>query len=641
MNTFERHLTSNATSNCFVGASREPHRYAGYKGRPPAARRSSALTMRAHAFLLALCVCAHHARAASIPQDLDNVDLDDDINVVIGKAADIPVKVIEEPVIDENSNDYIPPDDVNVVVKRIEVDLRNPGPPQRQEHETQNPDNQSDNDKVVVAIRHSLQQTEEVFNEGLKHVSDSFKTFLQADEDLPLIQQNIKNLKDTFAGQFEKLNATIRSYLPVPAASDESAVNPKAEVIQAHLKFLDNSFQLGVGTLAEGVEVYSIIKEEDEAEKAIALKADLKAEPEVAAAASEPAKPAEHPPAQPAPANPAPPASPPFLPWNQYLTNLQNSIGGIFQTLTSSITNTFGNNNNPNGQAQAPPNPVVNFIQGIPSIFQGTNTVAQPPAATPEKPQDPPANAQADPVPAAPATPAPWSPQAILQSVQTTWNNIVNPGQNNQPQNQQPNPPQQQPTNNNPFQQAYQNFVSFITPQTPQAQQPANPQPAAPAAVPPPPATTPESASAIKPEAPVQGSNAVPAPVNDQPQQQPTQANPAPVQPGPIQQLVQNNPIIKGIQDAVQRIQGTPNPETPREEPIKEEEKKEEVVDPKGHGGYRPNNNVANQGSTDDSRVEDKVEENLQDIPPEEKEVLEEQIKAEELKTPSVADKTE
>ncbi|XP_039757048.1 uncharacterized protein LOC120631500 [Pararge aegeria] len=569
--------------------------------------------MRLHAFLIALCVCAHNARAASIA--LDNVDFDDDhLNVVnenLRKPGDIPVKVVEGPVLDENSNDYVPSDDISVNVKRIEVDLENPGEPQRQEHETQNPENFSDNDKIVVAIRQSIEQAENVFNEGLKHVSDSFKTFSHPDEDLPLIQKNIKNLKENFNDQFEKLNKTIRAYLkPQTFSSGESMANPKLEIVQAHLKYLDDNFKLGLDTLTEGVEVYSIIKEEDEAEKAIALKADLKAESEVAPAGT-PSKPAENPPAQPTPANTGTPAAG-TTPWNIFISNLQNSITSAFTNL-GSIMNNGQSGTNGQGSAQSPGSQITDFWQ---NIFQGQNTVNQKP---PTQEGTNPANTQADPVPA--QTPAPWGPQSIIQSIQSSWNN-------------------------NPIQQAYQNFVSLITPQTPPAQQPAispNPTPAVAVA----PEKVPERTTADKPVAvPTQGSNVVPAPVNEQPQAD--AANPVPPQTGPIQQLVQNNPIIKGIQSAVQRIQGTPNPETPREEIIKEDQNKEEIEDPKGHyhGGYRPDNSVANQGDSSSSgrveeKVEEKVEENLQVIPAKETEVLQEEIKAEEMKTPPVSDKTE
>ncbi|XP_034833104.2 sporozoite surface protein 2-like isoform X1 [Maniola hyperantus] len=640
-----------------------------YKCRPSTGRRSPALSaMRLHAFILAVCVCVHHTRAASITLpdnkfDLDNVDLEDELKEDNLRNTNevIPVKVIEEPVLDENSNDYVPPYDTNVNVKRVEVDLANPGPPQRQEHETQNPENFSDNDKIIVAIKRTIEQAENVFNEGLKGVSNSFKTFLQANEDLPAIQENIKNLKETFTGQIEKLNETIRTYLkPEPATSGESVANPKLEVVQARLTYLDNNFKLGLDTLTEGVEVYSIIKEEDEAEaaKAIELKADVKAEPEVVPAdpaeVSVPTKPVDKPaPANPAPGN-VPSATGPQSPLTIFITNWQNSMANAFNSFSNMFTGNNANGQIP-GQAQQS-NPIVNLFQGIPNIFQGQNTGGQaqvpnkPVTGTQEQPSKPPYT-QADPVPA-PAAPPIWTPQGLYNTVTSTWNNLVNSGQNNQPQQPQYDAPQA--VNPNPFQQAIQSIVSFVTPQPPQAQQPVNPANPIPPVV----AATPEKAPQKGPEsAPtkpevtvaVQGSNVVPAPVNERPQEpaQPSQVNPAPAAAGPIQQLVQNNPIIKGIQNAVQRIQGPPNPETPREEVIQETSNKEEMEDPKGHhhGGHWSESNATNQGdSSDSSGVKDKVEdkkeeEKVPNAPSEEKDV-EEALKPEELKTP-VSDKTE
>ncbi|XP_045773450.1 proteoglycan 4-like isoform X2 [Maniola jurtina] len=590
-----------------------------YKCRPSTGRRSSAHSaMRLYAFILAVCVCAHHTRAASIALpdnkfDLDNVDLEDEPKEDNLRNTNevIPVKVIEEPVLDENSNDYVPPYDTNINIKRVEVDLANPGLPQRQQHETQNPENFSDNDKIIVAIRHTIEQAENVFNEGLKGVSNSFKTFLQANEDLPAIQENIKNLKETFTGQIEKLNETIRTYLkPETATSGESVANPKLEIVQARLTFLDDNFRLGLDTLTEGVEVYSIIKEEDkaEAEKAIELKADVKAEPEVVPV--DPTKPVDKPaPANPAPGN-VPPATGPQSPLTIFITNWQNTMSNAFTSFSNMFTGNNANGQIP-GQAQ-PSNPIANLFQGIslPNIFQGQNTGGQ--AQVPAKPvtdtqaqHSNPSNTQADTVPA-PAPPPLWTPQGLYNSVTSTWtstwNNLVNPGQNNQPQEQQNVPPQS--ANPNPFQQAIQNIVSFITPQPPQAQQPVNPVNPQPPAVAATPEKTPQKApesAPTKPEATVavQGSNVVPAPVNEQPQEpaQPSEVNPVSTPAGPIQQLVQNNPIIKGIQNAVQRIQGPPNPETPREEVVQETVNKGEIEDPKGHhhGGHWSENNVTNQ----------------------------------------------
>ncbi|OWR54270.1 urbain precursor [Danaus plexippus plexippus] len=494
--------------------------------------------MRLHACILALCVLLHQARAASInvPEkkldDLDNVDLDTDTdleqpsvldldNNLRKNAVDIPVKVVEESNVklDENSNDYIPSENDNTNIKRLEIDLQNPGLPQRQEHETQNPESYGDKEKAIFAIRQSMDETQNIFNEGLKSVSNSFKTLFAENEDLPAIQQNIQNLRQTFTSQIEKLNTTIRSYLNP---------NPNLEVVESGLRNLENNFKSGVDTLTEGVEVLSILREEDEAarEEAVAEQA--------ASPASE--APASQSPAVPAASSPAPNPSQITQPVLNFIQGFQQGILNAFTNINNAVQNTLSGNSQPSS-SQSPVSDVI-------------------------------------PAPPAP-TPAPWSPGALFQQVQNSFQNLINPQQN-----QQQNQPQ--PASPGPITQAIQNIVQFIRPGQNNAQQTQQPAPAA----------NPNKGSQnAVPEAsnvaPANPDPANPAPVNPAPAAaEPVKAQP--VQPavssaGPIQQLVQNNPIIKGIQSAVQRIQN-PSADTPRNEEIKDDQI-DNNVETKGHGG--------------------------------------------------------
>ncbi|XP_032518384.2 CREB-binding protein-like [Danaus plexippus] len=533
--------------------------------------------MRLHACILALCVLLHQARAASInvPEkkldDLDNVDLDTDTdleqpsvldldNNLRKNAVDIPVKVVQESNVklDENSNDYIPSENDNTNIKRLEIDLQNPGLPQRQEHETQNPESYGDKEKAIFAIRQSMDETQNIFNEGLKSVSNSFKTLFAENEDLPAIQQNIQNLRQTFTSQIEKLNTTIRSYLNP---------NPNLEVVESGLRNLENNFKSGVDTLTEGVEVLSILREEDEAarEEAVAEQA--------ASPASE--APASQSPAVPAASSPAPNPSQITQPVLNFIQGFQQGILNAFTNINNAVQNTLSGNSQPSSSQSPVVGPFVNFWNGITgsNVAQGQTTANQ---ANANGSPAPPAGAQSDVIPAPPApTPAPWSPGALFQQVQNSFQNLINPQQN-----QQQNQPQ--PASPGPITQAIQNIVQFIRPGQNNAQQTQQPAPAA----------NPNKGSQnAVPEAsnvaPANPDPANPAPVNPAPAAaEPVKAQP--VQPavssaGPIQQLVQNNPIIKGIQSAVQRIQN-PSADTPRNEEIKDDQI-DNNVETKGHGG--------------------------------------------------------
>nr|XP_026490299.1 uncharacterized protein LOC113396539 [Vanessa tameamea] len=586
--------------------------------------------MRLYTFILTLCVCALHVRAASISSekkldDLDNVDLDNvalepelidqvtvkDVDNNLRKTiVDIPVKIVEEPtVLDENSNDYVPKDDESIIIKRVDIDLANPGPPQRQEHETQNPENYGEKEKAVFGIKKSIEDTKKIFNQGIQELSHNFKNLFGNNEDLPAIKNNLQNLRHTFTDQIVKLNETIIKNLNPDSSQTIKESEKKLKIVESQLQNLQKKFEVGVDTLTEGVEVLTIIREEDETAK---TKSIISEEREVAkqdtltSANPESQQGATSSTLAPTVSSTnAPASSNPIMTW---LSNFQNDITSAFTNFQTTIQNNWIG---------------IPFFQGAPNSNQGTDTTVQNPPAQGQNTV--PAGAQSD-TAVTQATPAPWGPQAIIQQIQ----NLINPGQNSQQaaQGQQTTAPA---ANNGPFANTIQSIVQFIQrPNQAQTQPPANPTPASAGS------TNPTSTNSDKTDAsqadaiPVPNQQAQPVP-QSAPAQQPLGQN------GPIQQLVQNNPIIKGIQSAVQRLQGTPNPETPRNEIIKDNS--EEKVELKG----RPGVNTSNQGDIDISgvvkHIEAQKEENF--IPKDTQENLDGPIKADKVEIPSLSDKTE
>ncbi|XP_050344598.1 translation initiation factor IF-2-like [Nymphalis io] len=604
--------------------------------------------MRLNTFILTLCVCAFYARAASISSekkldDLDNVDLDNvalepelidqvtvkDVDNNLRKTiVDIPVKVIEEPtVLDENSNDYVPNNDESITIKRVDIDLANPGEPQRQEHETQNPENYGEKEKAIFGIKKSIEDTEKIFNQGLQKLSNNLKNLFGNNEDLPAIQNNLQNLRHAFTEQIVKLNETITKNLKPDSNQVTKESEKKLKIVESQLQNLQKKFEVGVDTLSEGVEVLTIIREEDETAK---TKSIISEEREVVKAD---AKPDTQPDTKPdtqngntasstlAPTTTSSQAPAISNPVTHFMHQFQNTMSQAFASLTSSVQNTGSTN------------PISNFFNGLgfPNIIQGSNPTVNinPPAQQGQNTV--PAGAQSD-TAVPPPTPTPWGPQAILQQVQNTWQNLINPGQNAQQtqtaEGQQTAAP---PANNRPFSNAFNNIVQFLQGPNQAAQpNPVNPTPASAQN------TNGPSTNSEKPDA--TQADAIPAPAQQaQPSSQSVPAQQTEEHNGPIQQLVQNNPIIKGIQSAVQRLQGTPNPETPRNEIIKDDS--EQKVELKG----RPGVNTTNQGDTSVSglvkNIEEQKEENV--IPKDSEEIVEGPIKADNVEIPSVSDKTE
>ncbi|XP_068630157.1 neurofilament medium polypeptide-like isoform X2 [Battus philenor] len=299
--------------------------------------------MKLYALILVLVAC--HARALpieqEIPDDVKPVEKEpiDDVsveNLQITPDA-IPVAIVEESIpalkkVDENSNDYIPSDDEpSIQIKRLEIDLDNPGPPQRQEHETQNPGSYSDRDFFVDDIKQKLLETENVFKKSVLNVNEGFQNWVPNSQHLKTIQNDLKEMQSKFLGQLADLNQSLKSYLN-PQSTKSVLVDPESTAnlrqVENRLKDLEYNFKAGVETLTAGV-------------KALEAKAD----------GEEPQKPAETGSAGSA-TDGSTTEQTPNNPLGQIFSFFSDSIG---QAITQ-VQNTFTSFTNPNNSgSDAPP----------------------------------------------------------------------------------------------------------------------------------------------------------------------------------------------------------------------------------------------------------------------------------------------
>uniref|UniRef100_A0A2A4K8T2 Uncharacterized protein n=1 Tax=Heliothis virescens TaxID=7102 RepID=A0A2A4K8T2_HELVI len=314
--------------------------------------------MRLYALLL-VASAALHARAATIPEtekkliDIvpDNLDklpentpseqeLIDQANTIKDvenklkiKPEDIPVEVIVE----DSQPALKAGNEQDEEVNRPEPDLRNPGPPQRQEHETQNPEYYASEQQAILLFRQSVNEAQNVLRQKFQGIADSIQNMIGNNEPIQTLQQNILSLRDGFSAQMNKLNATIQSYL-----NTESSGADKPDVEQTKASFhqiekglfkLRNDFQSGMNTLVDVVGVAGMGK----------------ADNEVASAGAPPVS------ASPAPAGPG-------IQFFQYLQNMQTAVSNTFKNITDTITQ--------NWSPSTPATPVV--VGGVQSDAQVT-----------------------------------------------------------------------------------------------------------------------------------------------------------------------------------------------------------------------------------------------------------------------------
>ncbi|XP_028169750.1 uncharacterized protein LOC114359515 [Ostrinia furnacalis] len=346
--------------------------------------------------------------AANTVQDVEN-------NLRVKAVDSIPVSVIVE-------SDANPTDDneVTPIVRRV-VDLKNPGEPQRQEHETQNAVHYDDEQQIVTSVKQTVVDTQNALKQGFQGVTQGIQNWIANSEQLSAIQASIQNLQESFKEQISKLNETIQSFWQNRVGSNQSQAagndvpKPEIESVESQLKILEDNFQTGVKALSEGVQVFALLKAENE--------------------------------------NPTSPA--PTAPNNlfvQYLQLFQQTISQGFNNVTHAFQNYV--NQSPNNTASNP-----GLLQGLNNGIQ--NILNPQPAGT-----------QSD--------DASTSRPSLWQGIQSSIQNILKPTQNQAAQgsNGTPNRPITQAIQNLPF---VQGVVNLIQPNKPGAQQPAQAQPAKPA----------------------------------------------------------------------------------------------------------------------------------------------------------------
>ncbi|XP_037293377.1 uncharacterized protein LOC115452672 [Manduca sexta] len=303
------------------------------------------------------------------------------------KVEDIPVAVIVDvqPVVNNAPTEDEPEE---IEVKRLLVDLKDPGPPQHQEHETQNPEYYEDAQRMVSSVKEEIQESKVVLKEGFQDVTNGIQNWYANNEQINNIQNSINNLQESFSSQLQKLNDTLQLLLKPDSKplslEEEKAAEKKIQNIEAGLNNLESNFKAGVQSLSEGVQVVATLKEEGTNEAGNAGSSSTAA------------------PAQP--------------------TNILQLLGQLVTNMQSSMTTSLNN------MSTAVNNFVVDYrpnftLPSLPNLFP--QNAATPLADTPVGS-------------ATTARPSAW------QNIQTSFNNLFNPNQT--PQNVQNDSPTQAPT---------------------------------------------------------------------------------------------------------------------------------------------------------------------------------------------------
>ncbi|XP_063364982.1 uncharacterized protein LOC134653537 [Cydia amplana] len=190
-------------------------------------------------------------KAPEEPIDQANTIKDID-NELLKKAEPIPVKVVVEdvaPVVKDSED----------TVKRVEIDLKHPGEPQRQEHETQNPEHFEDDSAPVATIKQMIKDSQDAFNQRFKDVSECIGEWLLDNKPEISLKDSIKDLQETFMENIEKVNSTIQSYWNQDKADSEK--KGEIEKVKSGLKVLEEKFESGVQDLNNGVRNLAVLKQ--------------------------------------------------------------------------------------------------------------------------------------------------------------------------------------------------------------------------------------------------------------------------------------------------------------------------------------------------------------------------------------------
>jgi hypothetical protein len=311
-----------------------------------------------------------------VPVPIDNVSSEQELidsansvkdvenNLRVKTVEKIPVNVIvEEPKVDDDSEENF---------KRVEIDLNNPGEPQRQEHETQNPVHHEDEQRIVATFKQAVLETESDLNQGLQGIGQGLQNWSR--DQLTAIQARLETLRENFVDRLDALNKLVQAYLnnrnsenTVEATQPEN--KPDIDNVENHLKSLEENFKVGIKALTEGINTAASLKQET-------------------------------------------PTTTPESPSNiltQLLSTFQSTISQGFNNITTIIQNNLPNNNstgilsgfstgiqnilNPN-QGSSVPSEAQSDTPTRPTIWQGIqnflNPTRNPSAATEQDATNPP-----------------------------------------------------------------------------------------------------------------------------------------------------------------------------------------------------------------------------------------------------------
>ncbi|CAB3256022.1 unnamed protein product [Arctia plantaginis] len=247
--------------------------------------------MRLYAFLL-FVLSASAARAATIPDNVaiekkleipqENVEKNQEIassnqgqidqtiaiNDIDNKLRTNPAKI---PVEVQNVEQALKTRDESEEIIRPAVDLRNPGPPQRQEHETQNPGFYSAEQDFIQTYKKNLNNAQVFLKQEFQGISNGIQNLFGNNKQLQGVQGNIQKLREAFISQIDKLNGTVHSYLQADSSNavspDEEQTKANIQKIETGLNTIKDDFNKRVKTLTEGVEVLSSLRAQNEKEE--------------------------------------------------------------------------------------------------------------------------------------------------------------------------------------------------------------------------------------------------------------------------------------------------------------------------------------------------------------------------------------
>lgn len=347
--------------------------------------------MRLHALVFALVVL--YARAASIPEraDIDfEKTLTEAVKEVLSKdevalenissdpelidqansvkdiennlrkrvpVADIPVKVVVDDVkptqktsVDKDdkekeNNEVIP--ESSEEIKRVEIDLKDTGLPQRQQHDTQGPEEIKPEIEAIASLKSIIHDGTEKLQEGVQN-------------QVVQMQHNLQQLEDSFQNQVENFNKTLQKLLS--PASGNPAGQAKANVVESSLETLQNNIKAGIKSLADRIETFRAEKQPNKRE-------ECSSSPSVPSTEETP------------------------NPFQIYFQQIATQMQQGFQNMTTSfqsyvnqtqnnVTSSSTDPNNPAAQSDENATPRPSFWENIQNIFQG-GSPQQPQSDTP------------------------------------------------------------------------------------------------------------------------------------------------------------------------------------------------------------------------------------------------------------------